>query len=71
MKIYKFAGILILTGLTLAWSKWSWLQKGLKPLLQLVLIPMNLFAVIVGSVITLIAWPFRMIWAKIRPQQAA
>jgi YkoY family integral membrane protein len=71
MKIYKFAGILILTGLTLAWSKWSWLQKGLNPLLQLVLIPMNVFAVIVGSVITLITWPFRMIWAKIRPQQAA
>ena len=71
MKIYKFGGILILTALTLAWSKWSWLQKGLKPLLQLVLIPMNVFAIIVGSVITLIAWPFRMIWAKIRPQQAA
>jgi hypothetical protein len=32
---------------------------------------MNVFAVIVGSVITLITWPFRMIWAKIRPQQAA
>ena len=71
LKLWKFAGILILTALTLAWSKWTWLQKLLQPLLQLILIPMNVFAAIVGAVLVALTWPFRMIWSKIRPQKAA
>jgi YkoY family integral membrane protein len=70
LKIAKFAGILVLTALTLAWSKLEWLQKVSKPVLQLVFIPMNLFAVLVGSLIVLITTPFKLLWS-LRGRKAA
>jgi hypothetical protein len=44
------------------------LQKLLKPFLQLVLIPMNLIASLIGSVIVVITLPFKFIWSRLRPQ---
>lgn len=70
LKIGKFAGILLLTALTLAWSRLEWLQKVLKPLLQLVLIPMNLFAVVIGAVIVVITTPFKLLWSRLRGKAA-
>ena len=64
LKIGKFAGILVLTALTLAWSQLEWLQKLSKPFLQLVLIPMNLIASVIGAVIVVITMPFKLVWAK-------
>lgn len=65
LKIGKFAGILVLTALTLAWSQLGWLQKLSKPFLQLVLIPMNLIASVIGAVIVVITMPFKLVWSKI------
>jgi len=64
LKIGKFAGILVLTALTIAWSQLGWLQKLSKPLLQLVLIPMNIVASVIGAVIVVVTMPFKMLWAK-------
>jgi hypothetical protein len=68
LKIGKFAGILVLTALTIAWSRFEWLQKLLKPLLQLVFIPMNLIASLIGAVIVVITLPFKFIWSRLRPR---
>jgi predicted tellurium resistance membrane protein TerC len=68
LKIGKFAGILVLTALTIAWSRLEWLQKLLKPFLQLILIPMNLIAALIGAVIVVITTPFKLIWSRLRPQ---
>lgn len=65
LKIGKFAGILALTALTIAWSQFGWLQKLLKPFLQLVLIPMNVVAAVIGAVIVVITTPFKLVWAKV------
>ncbi|MBL9132967.1 MAG: hypothetical protein JNG86_17290 [Verrucomicrobiaceae bacterium] len=61
LKVGKFAGIVLLTALTLAWSRYEWMQKVSKPLLQLVFIPMNLFAVLAGALIVLITTPFKLL----------
>lgn len=71
LKIYKFGGILLLTGITLAWAQWCWLQKALKPFLQLILIPMNVVAIVIGAVIVVITTPFKLVWAQIRKPQAS
>jgi len=71
LKIGKFAGILVLTALTIAWSRLEWLQKLLKPFLQLVLIPMNLIASLIGAVIVVITAPFKLLWAKFGRKTAA
>jgi YkoY family integral membrane protein len=71
LKLYKFGGILLLTGVTLAWAQWSWLQRVLKPFLQLVFIPMNVVAVVIGAVIVVITVPFKLLWAKLRKPQAS
>ena len=70
LKIGKFAGILVLTALTLAWSQFGWLQKALKPFLQLVLIPMNIIAAVIGAVIVVITTPFKLVWPKIGKKAA-
>jgi hypothetical protein len=53
---------------TIAWSRFEWLQKLLKPLLQLVFIPMNLIASLIGAVIVVITLPFKFIWSRLRPR---
>jgi YkoY family integral membrane protein len=63
LKIYKFGGIVLLTSLTIAWSQVGWLQKLLKPFLQLILIPMNVLATLIGAVIVVITTPFKVVWA--------
>ncbi|MBK8036660.1 MAG: hypothetical protein IPK22_05925 [Verrucomicrobiaceae bacterium] len=71
LKIGKFAGILLLTALTIAWSRLEWLQKLLKPFLQLVYIPMNIIASVIGAVIVVITLPFKLLWSKLGRKTAA
>ncbi|MDZ4289247.1 MAG: hypothetical protein U0984_14880 [Prosthecobacter sp.] len=66
VKIVKFAGIVVLTFLTIAWSRSDKLQIVLRPLLRAVMLPMNLFAAIVGAVIVLITWPFKAVARKVK-----
>jgi len=66
VKILKFAGIIIITAATIAWSRFEPMQKILNPLLKVFLFPMNLVAALIGSVIFVITWPFRWIWMSVR-----
>ncbi|MFM7606576.1 MAG: DUF475 domain-containing protein [Prosthecobacter sp.] len=70
LKIYKFGGIVLLTALTIAWSQVGWLQKLLKPFLQLILIPMNVLATLIGAVIVVITTPFKVVWAMMGKKTA-
>jgi predicted tellurium resistance membrane protein TerC len=70
LKLWKFAGILILTTVTIAWSRYAWLKKLLNPLLAVLLLPMNLFAAIIGALIVAITWPFRFVWTRLRKPAA-
>ncbi len=70
LKLWKFAGILILTTITIAWSRYAWLKKVLNPLLAVLLLPMNLFAAVVGALIVAITWPFLFVWGRLRKQTA-
>lgn len=70
LKIGKFAGIVVLTALTIAWSQMPWLQKVTKPVLQLLFIPMNLFAVVAGAVIVALTAPFKLLWSRLGSKQA-
>jgi hypothetical protein len=66
VKILKFAGIILITVLTIAWSRVEALQKVLNPILRVLLLPMNLIAALIGAVIVAITWPFRWVWATVR-----
>ncbi|MBL9180066.1 MAG: hypothetical protein JNM65_18535 [Verrucomicrobiaceae bacterium] len=66
VKILKFAGIILITVLTIAWSRVEFLQKVLTPPLRILLIPMNLVAALIGAVIVAVTWPFRWVWMAVR-----
>ncbi len=66
VKILKFAGIILITVLTIAWSRMEGLQKVLNPVLRALLLPMNLVAALIGAVIVAITWPFSWIWMTVR-----
>ncbi len=66
VKIMKFAGIILITVLTIAWSRVAVLQKVLNPILRVLLLPMNLVAALIGAVIVAITWPFRAAWTALR-----
>jgi tellurite resistance protein TerC len=66
VKLFKFAGIIVITVLTLAYSQKPALQKFLNPILKLLLLPMELFASVVGALIVVITWPFKKVIALIK-----
>jgi len=66
VKILKFAGIILITVLTIAWSRIEVIQKLLNPILRVLLLPMNLVAALIGAVIVAITWPFRWIWSAVK-----
>jgi tellurite resistance protein TerC len=66
VKILKFAGIIIIVAITIAWSRVALVQKILNPFLTVLLIPMNLVAALIGSVIFAVTWPFRWVWLALR-----
>ena len=66
VKLFKFAGIILITCLTLAYSQKPALQKILNPILKLLLLPMELFAAVVGALIVVITWPFKKVIALVK-----
>jgi len=66
VKLFKFAGIIVITGLTLAYSEKPLLQKILNPILRVLLLPMEIFASLVGAVIVVITWPFKKVIAVVK-----
>lgn len=58
-KIVKFVGIVVLSGLSILYSQKPWLKTALMPILRVLLLPMELFAAVVGALIVVITWPFK------------
>jgi YkoY family integral membrane protein len=65
-KLAKFVGIVLITAISIVYSKKPALQGALMPLLRLAMIPMELFAAIAGSLVVLIAWPFKQAAALVK-----
>ncbi len=66
LKLIKFAGIILITTLTLLWSQKPALQKVMNPVLRVLLLPMEIFASVVGALIVLITWPFKKLIATVK-----
>lgn len=66
LKLIKFAGIILITALTLLWSQKPALQKVMNPVLRILLLPMEIFASVVGALIVLITWPFKKLIATVK-----
>jgi predicted tellurium resistance membrane protein TerC len=66
VKLIKFAGIILITALTLLWSQRPSLQKAMNPALRALLLPMQLFASIAGALIVVITWPFKKVLSKVK-----
>lgn len=66
VKIIKFIGIVLITVLTLLWSQKPIVQKLMNPFLRLLLLPMQLFASIVGALLVLLTWPFKRLIAMLK-----
>lgn len=62
----KFAGILIILALSIAYSKSTGVQKALKPLIVISKLPMQLVAGVVGGIVKLILLPFVLIFRAFR-----
>lgn len=59
VKLIKFAGIVIILTLAIAWSKQEKLQKAMHPVLHVFLWPMRGFAAVVNALIWVVTWPFK------------
>lgn len=66
VKVIKFFGIVVITGLTIAWSRMPLLQSASMPVLRALLLPMELFASVVGAMILVITWPFKAVIAAVK-----
>ena len=60
-KVVKFIGIVAITALSILYSQKEGLRKALMPALRLALLPMEIFAAVVGGLIVAISWPFKAI----------
>jgi len=65
-KEVKFIGIVLIIGASLLYSQKPALQSATMPLLRVCLLPMELFATVVGALIVLITWPFRKVAALVK-----
>lgn len=63
-KAVKFAGIIVIILLHLAYEKNGAVKVALRPVLHVLLLPAKAFAGAVGAVFQVIAWPFKKAFAK-------
>lgn len=70
-KVVKFIGIVALTALSILYSQKEGLRKALLPLLRIALLPMEIFAAIVGGLIVAITWPFKAIAGMFKKEPPA
>lgn len=72
-KSVKFIGIIGIIGiiaLTMLYSQRPGLRSAVMPALRLCLLPMELFAAVVGGLIVFITWPFRKVIAMVKKDAA-
>jgi tellurite resistance protein TerC len=65
VKLLKFVGIILITALTILWSQKPWMQTLLTPILRIIMLPMQLFASLVGAIIVVITWPVKQVAAML------
>lgn len=65
-KATKFAGIIGILLLHLAYEKNGLVKTVLRPFLRLLLLPAELIAGVVGAMFLALAWPFRAAWSAVR-----
>jgi len=70
-KVVKFIGIVAITALSILYSQKEGLRKALMPVLRLALLPMEIFAAIVGGLIVAISWPFKAIAGMLKKDPPA
>ncbi len=61
----KFVGIVLITATTLAYAKYPTLQAALKPLVKLAYWPMALEAAIVGGILRILVFPFKLVFSPL------
>lgn len=69
-KSVKFIGIIAIIALTMLYSQRPGLRSAVMPVLRLCLLPMELFAAVVGGLIVFITWPFRKVIAMVKKDAA-
>ena len=67
-KAVKFAGIIVIILLHLAYEKNAAVKAVLRPLLRLMRLPVRLVAALAGGGFSIITWPFRAAWAALAPK---
>ncbi|MBL9147033.1 MAG: hypothetical protein JNM99_25340 [Verrucomicrobiaceae bacterium] len=70
-KVVKFIGIVAITALSILYSQKEGLRKALMPVLRLALLPMEIFAAVVGGLIVAISWPFKAIAGMFKKEPPA
>lgn len=65
-KAVKFAGIICIILLHLAYEKNAAFKATLRPLLRVLLLPAKVFSAIIGAIFSAISWPFRAGWTAVR-----
>lgn len=65
-KAVKFAGIIGILLLHLAYEKKAAVRVVLRPVLRLFRLPLRLVDTLAGALFSLIAWPFRTVWNLVR-----
>ncbi|WP_395746479.1 DUF475 domain-containing protein [Prosthecobacter sp.] len=68
-KAVKFAGILGIILLHLAYEKNAAVKRVLRPVMHLLLLPARLVAAVTGAIFGAIAWPFRAAWSAVTRKQ--
>ncbi len=58
-RLVKFAGIVLIIGLSLLYASQPPFKTALKPVLRVLRMPMRVIAFVVNSLITIMTWPFR------------
>ncbi len=61
-KAVKFAGIICIIVLHLAYEKYAGVRAALRPALGVLLLPAKAFSAVIGAVFAAISWPFRAGW---------
>jgi len=70
-KVVKFIGIVAITALSILYSQKEGMRKVLMPVLRIALLPMEIFAAVVGGLFVAISWPFKALAAMFKKEPPA
>ena len=62
----KFIGIVIIMGLSFLYDRTPAVQKTAAPLFKVAMVPVKVYAVVAGSLIAALLWPFKALYEAVR-----